>query len=60
MEETKERISGVMAIKRFFEADGGYQVTLTELKALNSVERAELGQLAAKELGVELMTQLPK
>lgn len=42
------------AIKTFFEADGGRRVGMDELKALSEKDRQELGELAAKELGVEL------
>lgn len=45
------------AIKTFFERadrispEGGRKITMDELKALNSDERAELAILAARELG---------
>ena len=44
----------IEAIKVFFEKGNGRKVTMEELKALSAAERAELAQLAAKELGVEL------
>lgn len=33
---------GVAAIKAFFEADGGKKITMDDVKALSSEERAEL------------------
>lgn len=44
----------IAAIKAFFEADGGRKISMDEMRALTSDERAELGQLCAKALGVEL------
>lgn len=45
----------VEALKAFFESDPhGRKVTMDELKALTKEERAELAQMAADELGVEL------
>ncbi|MDD5510870.1 MAG: hypothetical protein PHI12_08670 [Dehalococcoidales bacterium] len=47
-------ITSITAIKSYFEADGGRKVTLEEVKNLSKVERDELAQLAAKELGEEI------
>ena len=52
-------MTGIKAIKVYFEADGGRRVSLNELKALSSKERTELAELAAKELGVELEPYKP-
>ncbi len=49
-----EKVSSVIAIKRYFETDGGRNVTLQEIKDLPPEDRDELGPLAAKELGLEL------
>lgn len=43
-------MSDVIAIKRFFEADGGRKVEMSEMKALTVEDRAELGPLARVEL----------
>lgn len=43
-------MSNVSAIKRFFELDGGRQVTMAEMKALTKEDREELGELARIEL----------
>ena len=48
-----ETMSPLKAIRTFFEADGR-KLTLDELKALTSEDRAELGRLAAEKLGVTL------
>ncbi len=44
----------IEAIKKFFEANGGKPLSMTELKALSVEEREQLAILAAKELGQEL------
>ena len=49
-----EKIGMVAAIKRYFEADGGRPVTMTEFRELSSEARQELGEMAAKALGMEL------
>ena len=49
-----EKISKVIAIKRFFESNGGRKVGLEEFKQLTPEDRDELGPPAAKELGLEL------
>jgi hypothetical protein len=49
-----EQMSPVKAIKTFFEANGGREVKLAELKALSVEERLELGKLCVVELGVTL------
>lgn len=62
MEEEKkeEKVSAVAAIKRYFERadaiapNGGKKITMPEITALPLKDRAELGVLAAKELGVTL------
>lgn len=46
----KRKLTSVKAIKEFF---GEPKVTTKELGELSSEERAELGKLAAKELGAE-------
>lgn len=47
-------MKAVQAMKTFFEAEPhGRKVTMDELKALDRVERQELGRLAAEALGVE-------
>lgn len=52
-------MSSVQAIKAFFERDdkispgGGRKLDMAELKGLTKEDRAELGQLACKELGEE-------
>jgi len=51
----KEKMKRIGAIKRFFEADGGRKLTVLELKKLTDDDKQELGELAAKELGVELV-----
>jgi len=50
-----EKVGRVKAIKLFFEKDGGRKVTVQELKDLSQADRQELAELAAKELGVELL-----
>ena len=49
-------MSRIKAIKTFFEADGGKKLGMKELKDLTPDDKEELGILAAKELGVELIT----
>ena len=49
-----ETMSPLKAIRTFFEADGARKLSLDELKALTSEDRAELGKLAAEKLGVTL------
>lgn len=50
-----EAMTRIKALKTFFEADGGRAVTREELVKLTKEERHELGNLAAKELGVEIV-----
>ena len=50
----EKTVSKVIAIKRFFESDGGRKVGLEEFKQLTPDDRDELGPLAAKALGMEL------
>ena len=50
----KTTMTSIQAIKTFFEADGGKRVTMDELKKVPKDDRAELAELAAVELGVEL------
>ncbi len=46
-----ERITGIKALKRFFEEGlTGRKVTLDELKALSKEDRAELSSLAEAEV----------
>ncbi|GEM_PF-5334260 len=45
-----ESRNNAVAIKKFFEANGGRKVSLEELKSLTDAERKELGELAAIEL----------
>ena len=47
-------MTGIKALKTFFESDGGRRLTMDELKELSKEERAELIALAAIELGVEI------
>ena len=60
MAQEPEKISGVIAIKRFFEQkdiitpDGGKKFGFDELKAIPKTDRDELGVLCAVELGVEI------
>lgn len=50
-----EQLTNVQAIKRYFEADPRIgKLSLQELKRLGPEGRAELGALAAKELGAEI------
>lgn len=48
------RMTSTIAIKTFFEKNGGRKVTLNELNALSSKERRDMGALAAAKLGVTL------
>ena len=50
-----EKMTRIKAIRTFFEADGGRKLAMSELKELTADDRKELGELAAKELGVELV-----
>lgn len=49
-----EKVSKVIAIKRFFELDGGRKVGLDEFKQLTPEDREELGAPCAAALGLEL------
>lgn len=49
-----EKISNVKAIKEFFEANDGRPVTMSEMRELTPVERAELGRMCAEALGKEI------
>lgn len=46
----QQPIANVTAIKRFFELDGGRKVSMDEMKALSTEDRAELGKLCLEEL----------
>ncbi len=48
--ETVEKMNNVEAIKTFFERNGGKKITMADLKALSSEDRAELATLAKAEL----------
>ena len=47
-----QAMTKVQAIREFF---GEPKVTMDELKKLSKEERLELGELCAKELGVEIV-----
>lgn len=55
-----QKMSSVQAIKGFFERDdkhspgGGKKIDMTDLKTLSPEARKELGELCAKEIGVEI------
>ncbi len=51
---SKDKIKGVIAIKEFFEKDGGRKISVSELKELSPEDRRELGKLSAEALGKEL------
>ena len=44
-------VSNIVAIRNFFESNGGRKVTMDELKALSTDERSELGLLCAEAMG---------
>ena len=44
-------VSNIVAIRNFFESNGGRKVTMEELKALSPDERMELGKLSAEANG---------
>ena len=44
-------MTGIKAIRTYFELDGGRKITMTEMKDLSKEERAELGKLACEALG---------
>lgn len=46
------KVTGIKALKAFFEADGGRRLSMQELKDLGHDDRAELIRLAAVELDV--------
>lgn len=48
------KLPNLVAIKRYFEQDGGHKFNMAELKALSKEEKEELGALCAIELGVEI------
>lgn len=50
------KLNNIQAIKEYFAKDGGRPVTMQELKDLSKEDRAELGALAAKELGAEIVS----
>lgn len=50
-----EKLNSVQTIKRYFEADGGRQVTMAEFRALSADERMWLATEAAKAMGTELV-----
>jgi hypothetical protein len=43
-------MSNVVAIKRFFELNGGKKVNIIEIQQLTSADKQELGELARVEL----------
>ena len=46
-----EQLNNVKAIKVFFEqGENGRRVTMEEMKQLTPIERAELGEMARKQL----------
>ena len=47
----------IKAIKTFFEADGGRKLDMNELKALSKDDRIALGNMAAQQLGVEIIEE---
>lgn len=49
-----EKLNSISAIKKFFEADGGRKVEMSEFRALSIPERTELAKLCCAALGVEL------
>ena len=51
-----EKMTRIKAIKTFFEADGGRKVSMQEMKKLTDDDKNELGQLACKELGFEMVS----
>jgi len=51
-----EKISRIAAIKRYFELDGGRQVTMGEMKSLTKDDISWLATECAKALGCELMS----
>lgn len=57
--EQPTELTGIKAIKVYFEQNGGRRVPLAELKALSLEDRQELGRLAAVELGVTLKPYTP-
>lgn len=59
MSETKRKTTNVGAIKEYF-ADSERPVTLGEMKELTMDDRAELGRLAAEQLGVEIDNNPPR
>lgn len=54
MEAIHESMSRIAAIRKYFERDGGRKLSMDELRMLTTQDRHELGQLAARELGVTL------
>lgn len=50
----EKKMSTIAVIKKFFE-DGGPKVQISELKALSLDERQELANLAAIEMGIEVV-----
>lgn len=50
-------MSNVVAIRKFFELDGGRQVKLDEMKPLTPADREELGKLAIEELAKRGITE---
>ena len=45
-----DQLTNVVAIKRFFESNGGKKVTTAEIMQLSKDERETLGYLAREEL----------
>ena len=43
-------MSNAVAIKRYFELDGGKKVSISEVQQLTSEDKQELGELARVEL----------
>ncbi len=50
-----KKVGRIKTIKDFFEADNGRKISMEEFKALNEEDKQELAELAAIELGVELL-----
>jgi hypothetical protein len=50
----KQKMRPITAIRTYFNDGVHPDITMAELKELTKEERAELGAMCAKELGVEL------
>ena len=53
------KITPVVAIREFFQADGGRKITVNECKPLTREDRIELGVLCAAELGPDVELEIP-